>query len=275
MNKAFEYFLFFAIDDAETFRADLASKIIPHISTADKVFEMLRKKEFPGSGFPNPAFDFVGCSIGFSARGLAKFGLTDYLYDEPFQRGQRHDSQDLGDRGKTSGDGTFEPNWDAAFLKEIHGVIQITAHDDGKGKALYQQLKRAIGYSGSQVHYMKVQFRPAPHTPQEHFGFRDGIAKPEYKGYTFSDDLPMKFLGSPVIDPGLILMGRKGDPEKARRPAWAVDGSFFVFRKLKQLVPEFHAFLEDKGTKMFPTLSPDDASHKLGARLFGRWKSGA
>ncbi|KAK1224168.1 hypothetical protein PQX77_012973 [Marasmius sp. AFHP31] len=276
LNKAFQHFLFFQIDDVAGFRDALDSKIIPKISTADKVFDMLKKKEFPPSGLPDNKFEYVGCSVGFSSRGLAKLGLTDYLYDEAFQRGQQRDAKDLGDKGKETPDGTFEPDWESGFLKEIHGVFQITAHNESKGKAFYQQLKRDFAYSGGiqQVYYMNTKFRPAPNTRQEHFGFRDGIAKPEYKGYTFDNELPIRFAGAPVVDPGLILMGRKGDPEKDRRPAWAVDGSFFVFRKLKQFVPEFHTFLQDKGTKMFPTLSPDDASHKLGARLFGRWKSG-
>ena len=39
----------------------------------------------------------------------------------------------------------------------------------------------------------------------------------------------------------MILTGRPGDTTV--RPSWALDGSFLVFRKLKQLVPEFNAYL--------------------------------
>lgn len=40
------------------------------------------------------------------------------------------------------------------------------------------------------------------------------------------------------MPPGEILVGETGD--SVTRPAWAKDGSFLVFRQLKQLVPEFN-----------------------------------
>ncbi|KIK62635.1 hypothetical protein GYMLUDRAFT_260319 [Collybiopsis luxurians FD-317 M1] len=275
LNKAFEYFLFFRIENVTGFRDTMKAKMIPRISTAMLVFDMLKKKQFPANGLPKEDWEYVGCSVGFSAIGLAKLGLTDYLYDEAFQRGQRRDAKDLGDKG-TESEGDFQVEWDAEFLGEIHGVFQITAHNDSKGKAFVRQLKKDFGYSrGIQViQSISTKFRPMPHTRMEHFGFRDGISKPEIKGYTFDDELPIRFPGSPIVEPGCLLMGRKGDLEKDRRPAWAVDGSFFVFRKLKQYVPEFHNFLRQNGTRLYPDLKPDDASHKLGARMFGRWKSG-
>lgn len=65
---------------------------------------------------------------------------------------------------------------------------------------------------------------------------------------------------------GIILTGREGDDVK--RPSWALDGSFLVFRYLSQLVPEFDAFKKEKAK----TLGLDE--ELLGARLMGRWKSG-
>jgi hypothetical protein len=82
--------------------------------------------------------------------------------------------------------------------------------------------------------------------------------------------------GTPVR-PGIILLGRDGDPPKdpkdpknppfTPRPPWTLDGSFLCFRLLLQRVPEFNAFLKHKAT-------PDVDSELLGARLVGRWKSG-
>lgn len=275
LPKAFEYFIFFQIDNVAGFRDTMRSYVIPKISTAREVFGMMKNKTFPPSGFPNDHWEYVGCSVGFSSRGLAELNLTDYLHDEAFHRGQKRDAKDLGDAGSER-NGVFQPDWDTKYLEDIHGVFQITAHNNNKGTEFVSNLRKAFAHSAGikQVLYLSTKFRPDPHTPQEHFGFRDGIAKPEFKGYTFDDELPMKFAGSPVVDPGLILMGRKGDLEKERRPSWAIDGSFFVFRKLKQLVPEFHAFLQENGAKIFPTLKPDAAADKLGARIFGRWKSG-
>lgn len=70
----------------------------------------------------------------------------------------------------------------------------------------------------------------------------------------------------------MILLGRKGDPVPAR-PAWALDGSFLAFRYLQQLVPEFNHFLTENAPNVNdPSV---DTRELLGARLTGRWKSGA
>jgi hypothetical protein len=54
----------------------------------------------------------------------------------------------------------------------------------------------------------------------------------------------------------------------------AVDGSFLVFRFLSQTVLEFDNFLRDHPLPV-PGLTPAEGSELLGARLVGRWKSGA
>jgi deferrochelatase/peroxidase EfeB len=59
------------------------------------------------------------------------------------------------------------------------------------------------------------------------------------------------------------LTGEAGDT--MTRPAWAKDGSFLVFRQLKQLVPEFNKTLVDNPINGSPELT--------GARIIGRWKS--
>jgi deferrochelatase/peroxidase EfeB len=46
-----------------------------------------------------------------------------------------------------------------------------------------------------------------------------------------------------------------------------------AFRQLSQLVPEFHEFL-DSNPVVLPGLDRKQGSELLGARLFGRWKSG-
>lgn len=70
----------------------------------------------------------------------------------------------------------------------------------------------------------------------------------------------------------MILLGREGDDVK--RPSWALDGSFLVFRYLKQLVPEFDAFLEVNALKFQRGPGDPTGAELLGARLMGRWKSG-
>lgn len=69
----------------------------------------------------------------------------------------------------------------------------------------------------------------------------------------------------------VILLGRAGDT--VPRPSWALDGSFLAFRLLQQLVPEFSRFLAENAPDVGdPSV---DTAALLGARLTGRWHSGA
>lgn len=70
-------------------------------------------------------------------------------------------------------------------------------------------------------------------------------------------------------------MGHKGDPSLINgpvRPSWTKNGSVMVFRKLRQSVPEFDAFLEENLTKL-DGLTDAEAVALTGAKLVGRWKS--
>ena len=80
------------------------------------------------------------------------------------------------------------------------------------------------------------------------------------------------------MEPGVIVTDKTGDPSIAIRADWSTEGSFAAFRYLFQLVPEFNDFLnknpihEDGNGKV---LTPAEGSDLLGARIVGRWKSGA
>jgi len=59
-------------------------------------------------------------------------------------------------------------------------------------------------------------------------------------------------------------------------PEWATDGSFLVYRRLRQDVGGFHRFLHDQA-KALHVKDPANASaaRLVGAKLVGRWPSGA
>ena len=77
------------------------------------------------------------------------------------------------------------------------------------------------------------------------------------------------------MDPGIIIVGEDGDNKTSSRAPWTKDGSFLVFRQLKQLVPEFNKFLLDNAlpTANGTTLTRQEGADLLGARMVGRWKS--
>jgi Dyp-type peroxidase family len=64
--------------------------------------------------------------------------------------------------------------------------------------------------------------------------------------------------------------------EKKAAPDWAMDGSFLVFRRLRQNVGGFHTFLHDVAKAQNIQDPPNASAPRLvGSKLVGRWPSGA
>jgi deferrochelatase/peroxidase EfeB len=226
-----------------------------------------------------PGERIVGLNVSFSSLGLAKLGFTESLLDESFDTGQLFDARSLGDAGQTRGS-YWSPSWDSEFKADIDGVFSITAHIDteDKAKQLIAQLEAAFTearkVSLKKIVQIRASLRDGLNEPNDFFGYRDGISKPEIEDASFGRTQPMVFKGSSVVDMGVIVMGHDGDEDRAVRPQWARDGSFMVFRKLKMLAPEFRTFVRQESFKMFPGKERGYAQDLFGARLVGRWKSG-
>jgi Dyp-type peroxidase family len=150
----------------------------------------------------------------------------------------------------------------------------------------------------------------------EHFGFLDGVSQPGVRGRLSSDQRDVLTIrqnannrdqgkpGQELIWPGEFVFGYPqgpsnpgGDPDptfaspgsiSTAGPDWADDGSFLVFRRLRQDVGLFHKFLKDTATTLgVPTPPPllkapppgvpvgNTAADVVGARCVGRWRSGA
>ena len=143
----------------------------------------------------------------------------------------------------------------------IDGVFLITG---GTQAAVDQEAATLLAILGAAI---AVSFdetgnvRPGLEKGHEHFGWLDGVSQPGING------LSNPFPGQRLLDPGLFVFGY-GTTANPPVP-WMKNGSFMVFRRLKQLVPEFDTLILNQGQNlgMDPVL--------LGARLVGRWKSGA
>lgn len=120
-------------------------------------------------------------------------------------------------------------------------------------------------------------------------GYSDGISQPYIQ---IEDDATKRrapLPGQLTVNPGVIICKQPGDPQP-KHPGWTSNGSFLVYRHLKQLVPEFDKFLEETVLKniLDPPANPgpdqevinahpEDIQKRvdfLGARFVGRWKSG-
>ncbi|KAJ6533653.1 DyP-type peroxidase [Mycena capillaripes] len=249
MRKPVEQFLFFSIANATAFKTQL-KRNLPLITTT---MQILSNTTTSPSTMVN---------IAFSQSGLTALGLTgaaNNINDPAFAAGQVNDFMNLSDPGTV--------NWVPQFVgTKIHGVVLLASDKQARIDNTLASLKTKFGNSVKEIYSLKGAMRPAPNKGHEHFGFLDGISNPTITG--FQDPKP----GQAVVPAGEILVGQPGD--NVTRPAWAKDGSFLVFRQLKQLVPEFNKFLADNPI-IEPGLSKKQGSDLLGARMVGRWKSGA
>ncbi|KAJ7752427.1 fungal peroxidase [Mycena maculata] len=245
MKKNKEFFLFFGIANVTAFQANLASVILPLVTSTTQVLDVATQ--------PNTLLN-----IAFSQAGLTALNITDDIGDASFTNGQQASAtppvpKGLGDPGTT--------NWVPQFVDDtsIHGVILLASDTVDNINATLDSLQSALGDSITEIYSLQAAARPGDEQGHEHFGFLDGISNPAVVG--FQTPLP----GQAVVPTGQVLLGEPGD-QVSSRPAWAKDGSFLVFRQLQQLVPEFNQFLTNNPIPE-PGLTPEQGSDLLGARM--------
>ncbi|KAF1965221.1 Dyp-type peroxidase [Bimuria novae-zelandiae CBS 107.79] len=294
LSKITEIFYFFQITNPAAFQSQLPN-LTPLITTADKAtgekeairaFKVRKQQKLSGI-ITGDVLPVVGVNIAFSQKGLVKLGVipagTDALDEPLFAAGQKSDAFALADKGVGDSPEKFTPDWDEAFLQqthEIHGVLLVTGGSFDMVNDKLDAIKAIFtvdnASSIAEVATLAGDVRPGKEKGHEHFGYKDGISQPAIKGV---DDVDGKkpLPGQTLVDLGVALVGRGKDVENhPKRAPWAKDGSFLAFRKLPQFVPEFDKFLVDNSKPIeddFPD-APNPADI-LGARMVGRWKSGA
>lgn len=277
LPKDCEHFHCFHIKDAEKFKGALRGLLAPgkgmgSVADVKDVRDQFSKRDKSSERQEHSFFN-----IGFSKDGIDALGLKHKdLHDEHFSKGQLADAKALGDPMADKD----TPRWEDEFLKAasegIHGIILVAGNKQNVTQHS-AEIREALEGTGaaSFVYFLEGDVLPGKLRKHEHFGWRDGISQPFVEGYTTEPHQE----GQTRIQPGVLLVGAKGDPFQSSRPPWAVGGSFMVFRKLRQFVPEFHQFLVDKAIKESGgvILGPDEqvaASKLLGSQFFGRWESG-
>ncbi len=254
-----------------------------------------------------PGMNDVWLNIAMSSGGLSKLlrggdhaGDLGLFTDQGFQRGLAARSALLGDPVDPSAAGN-PANWLFGGPGREADVLLILAADraEAGAGALAELRAHAVG-SGLTVLYEESGHK-LDAIGKEHFGFQDGISQPGVRGRLH--DFPGDFITTRTIDPSSLpdawLYGLPGQylvwpgefvfgyPRSAADPlipgqvnlpgpAWSRNGSYLVFRRLRQDVAGFRAFLAESaealaGQPGFEGVTPE----WVGARLVGRWPSGA
>ena len=259
LQKLFERFVFFEIKNVKGFKAALRDHIAHRITTTRMVHArefQLRDHKNQGHKDPLPN---VGLNLGFTEDGIQKLVPRTQLGDPSFQNGAKAQAASLNDPvDAQKNPSTWVPKFLAAH---IDGLFLITggtqAAVDGEATKVLQILGPTVAISYDETGFL----RPGLEKGHEHFGWLDGVSQPGINGLT--DPFP----GQRLLDPGRFVFGY--GPSVAPPLPWMKNGSFLVFRRLKQLVPEFDTYILAQAL----TLGMDPVL--LGARIVGRWKSGA
>ncbi|QRW15530.1 Dyp-type peroxidase family [Rhizoctonia solani] len=267
--KKKQEFIFFNIKDAVQFKAALPKL---KVDTSHNVLGIRRQIETAKARDAHAIVSVALVNISFSRSGLTALGIFEHPGgpDDPFEKGQLADAANLGDVGTRMPDDSFDPSWELAFKSPLDGVLNVAGDSLQRVKSKIAEIEAIFGRSIEVINQLKGTVRPRENKGHEHFGWSDGISNPTLRNV---GGIPAPLPGQLVVSPGVIICGRLADPV-ADRPEWATDGSFLAFRKLQQLVPEFRDFLlKNPLQETYPDRRK--GSELLGAKLFGRWPSGA
>ena len=281
-NKDHQTIIAVAFPGVAAARAWLAA-VVPHVASAAEVsafntaFRAARartgsEQAAPRSTWLNVAMTFPGLrALGVSPGDLGRF-------PREFQDGMAARADRIGDVGDNA-----PSKWPTPFRRQAHAVLIIAADlivDLSAAVAVQQRIATQFGVN---VLWVQEGAARADQPGHEHFGFKDGVSQPGIRGFTQPTDPSSPNQGVPGQDllwPGEFVLGQprqagagaditaKG-PIAVGGPAWAANGSYLVFRRLRQDVAGFREFVSR--TARTQGVSED----LMGAKIVGRYKSGA
>lgn len=278
MQKELENFIFFKIANRTYFKARLTQYVTARITSARLVHEREMATEQRRRLGRITSDRFQGLNLGFTKDGVTELlGTGRPRLDRAFERGADHQDEieALNDPPRST--------WLKKFVAaRIDGVFIITGPDRSSVTLHSNELLWLLGSSIKVVYSEIGNTRPGAARGHEHFGFLDNISQPGIRGltrplspiYQPNEALP----GQDLIWPGEFVFGYPGqdpeDPVKAGKSPemaapWMRNGSYMVFRRLEQKVPEFRRFVTEQAARL--GMSPQ----LLAARMVGRWRSGA
>jgi Dyp-type peroxidase family len=239
---------------------------------------------------PGPSVERTSAlHIAFTHAGLRKLQLPEDTlqgFSREFIAGMtgEHRSRFLGDHLESA---PSEWEWGGPKNAPVHIALIVFAKDAPVLTALIEELRSGWTEGGcSEVTTLKT----AHVGGLEHFGFADGISQPAIEGYHDSDSALHKvkagefilgylneyglFTERPMVkaarDPRALL---PLDVEGSARRDLGKNGSYLVFRQLRQDVPAFRTTL-DQLTRNEDGSPNSDERERLAARMVGRWPSG-
>jgi Dyp-type peroxidase family len=315
LQKDFEWFIFFKIEDPSKFKDFARKSLVPRISSAADALEWEVTLQARANDGQTHILPFVGLNLGFTEQGLKKFEVPGEIKDDAFNAGMAQRSELINDPQEKG----FRPDdWKIGGPETTpDGVILIT----GRTQAIVDRVKEELtgpilsnekrtkkdqtadeDANGWLVIYGERGMTRPNNRGREHFGFSDGISQPGIRGRIDQRFPDRKFLqaersagnpargqGSGLVWPGEFVFGY-ASAKDATAPdgpgklalggegvPWARNGSLMVLRRLQQDVPEFNRSFEQQANRAGNRFADRLAADpdRLAADAVGRWRSGA
>ncbi len=224
-------------------------------------------------------------NLAFTHQGFQKLGLTEDTldkFDQEFIEGidTPHRNRVLGDTGNSSPENWY---WGGQQNDTIHAVLCLFALNEEDLEKSHQD--HLIKMKEANIKVLNTMDTLTLEDGKEHFGFRDGISQPILEG-----TLKHKDNSSPtnVVKIGEFILGYENEykeinfsptmqesqdpsnilPYQENLKDFGRNGSYMVFRQLKQDVQSFWKYMNEQS-------NDDEEMVKLASKMVGRWPSGA
>lgn len=290
-NKDHQRLVFLGFPDAASGKAFLQA-IAQEVANAQEVREFNQLyKETQTQGADEGTVEATWLNLALTAAGLRVISASGLeTFPGEFTQGMAAQAQAFGDL-----DSSAPAQWLAPFnagAPPVHAMVILAADSPDDLQSGYTRLQAKIAPTHvTELGHQDGNARPGAQRGHEHFGFKDGISQPGIAGITQSskDGTDTIAIGEFIIGyadqdghvsgqsppPGPAPQpGQPGYPGPAPAPTppmpdWTKNGSFVVYRRLRQDVGAFNQFV----TQQAQVLGMDP--ELLAAKLVGRWRSGA
>jgi Dyp-type peroxidase family len=281
-NKDYTSYLFLALPDEQAQARKWLAELVGQVANAEEVkqfndlFRAIRRRRGDREGVVEAAW----MNLAFTHEGLGQLGVAESelsQFPKEFREGMRRRKKTIGDVGDNDPD-----RWPNDLGRRTIHALMIVAADSAEdlNREVLYFVRHAASHGVSLVFQQDGMTRPdAP--GHEHFGFRDGVSQPGIRGLTGSSYPNGSDEDGPhhdVVAGGEFVVGYPRERPSTRDPAddplspqpgWTENGSYLVFRRLRQDVKGFRDFLDTEAARQGTTVD------LLGAKLVGRYRSGA